>query len=172
MGQAALGLRNLLVKAAIFVVLASLLAWALGGTLWPRAEVADHAAVPFGGAEWFWRLSVGGRERGEARWTLMRRSPGSDARPFDERTFAEVAGPAVAGAALYVAARAPGADAWTLGRIAATGGAAGAMEEALRLPDRLAVEQQLARLGAGLPLQDPADIARQRPAVIDPAAPG
>ena len=39
MGQVYLGFRSLLVKAAIFVVMAALLAWAIGGTLWPRTAV-------------------------------------------------------------------------------------------------------------------------------------
>ena len=41
MGQVALGFRSLLIKLAVFFMMAVLLAWALGGTLWPRAEVAD-----------------------------------------------------------------------------------------------------------------------------------
>ena len=38
MGQLALGFQSLLFKLAIFVVMAALLAWALGGTLWPRSQ--------------------------------------------------------------------------------------------------------------------------------------
>ena len=37
MGQVALGFRSLLVRAAVFFIMAALLAWALGGTLGPRA---------------------------------------------------------------------------------------------------------------------------------------
>ena len=39
MWQVLLGLRSLLVKIAVFVVMAALLAWALGGTLWPRTSI-------------------------------------------------------------------------------------------------------------------------------------
>ena len=39
MGQVYLGFRSLLVKLAVFVVMAALLAWAIGGTLWPRTAV-------------------------------------------------------------------------------------------------------------------------------------
>ena len=39
MGQVYLGFRSLLVKFAVFVVMAALLAWAIGGTLWPRTAV-------------------------------------------------------------------------------------------------------------------------------------
>lgn len=39
MGQVYLGFRSLLLRIAVFVVMAALLAWALGGTLWPRTVV-------------------------------------------------------------------------------------------------------------------------------------
>lgn len=45
MGQVYLGFRSLLVKIAIFVVMAALLAWALGGTLWPKT-VTRVVGVP------------------------------------------------------------------------------------------------------------------------------
>ena len=37
--QLFLGFRSLAVKILIFVVMAALLAWALGGTLWPRSQI-------------------------------------------------------------------------------------------------------------------------------------
>ncbi|MAC18322.1 MAG: hypothetical protein CMJ23_01355 [Phycisphaerae bacterium] len=45
MGQVYLGFRSLLVKIAVFVVMAALLAWALGGTLWPKT-VTRLVGVP------------------------------------------------------------------------------------------------------------------------------
>ena len=39
--QVILGLRSLIVKAVVFFIMAALLAWALGGTLFPRPEVVD-----------------------------------------------------------------------------------------------------------------------------------
>lgn len=45
MGQVYLGFRSLLVKIAVFVVMAALLAWALGGTLWPKT-VTRVVGVP------------------------------------------------------------------------------------------------------------------------------
>ena len=39
MGQVVLGFRSLAVKLAVFVALATVLAWILGGTLWPRPVV-------------------------------------------------------------------------------------------------------------------------------------
>ena len=45
MGQVYLGFRSLLVKLAVFVVMAALLAWAIGGTLWPRTAVGIVGAA-------------------------------------------------------------------------------------------------------------------------------
>ena len=39
MGQVILGFRSLLVKIAVFVLMAAMLAWILGGTLWPKTAV-------------------------------------------------------------------------------------------------------------------------------------
>ena len=58
MGQVALGFRSLLVRAAVFFVMAALLAWALGGTLWPRAVGVLLEGVSFAGQEWVWRAEV------------------------------------------------------------------------------------------------------------------
>ncbi len=50
MGQVYLGFRSLLLKFAVFVVMAALLAWAIGGTLWPRTAVGIvGASVRVGG---------------------------------------------------------------------------------------------------------------------------
>ena len=98
MGQVALGFRSLLIKLGVFFLLAMMLAWSLGGTLWPRAEIVDIDGVMFDGQQWNWRLSVGGRKPESDRpnwgWILMCASEGSERRiPFDDRIFAEVAGP-------------------------------------------------------------------------------
>jgi hypothetical protein len=106
MGQVALGLKNLAIKLAIFVVMAALLAWALGGTLWPRAEIVDRPSVQFQGVECFWRLTVGGKEPGVMRWTLMTR-PDQETKPtaIDDARWVEVAGPIIIGETLYFAGR-------------------------------------------------------------------
>jgi hypothetical protein len=163
MGLLALGLRSLLVKLAIFVAMAALLAWALGGTLWPRAEVARLAGIHWGGGEWFWEIAVGGKERGALRYRLMVDRAGGRPEPFDDRWWVDVAGPALGPDGIYYAARAQDAAHWRLERIA------GAAPEALHaLPDRLSVEQQLARAAAGLPVQDAITIQRQRALLIEP----
>jgi len=166
MGQVALGFRSLLIKLAIFVIMAALLAWALGGTLWPRAEVAELDPVSFDGREWYWRLSVGGRKAGEMRWTMMVRDAGGEPRPWEERTWVEVAGPVATEEMLCYAGRASfnPAEPWRLAQVEK----AATSSSHIVMPDRLAVERQLERLKAGLPLEDIEHIRQQRELVLDP----
>jgi hypothetical protein len=166
MGQVALGVRSLLIRGAVFFVMAALLAWALGGTLWPRPAVVDYGAVSFDGREWFWRLEAGGREAGRARTMLMVREAGADPAPIDGRRWVEFAHPVSTADALYYAGRGsfnPN-ESWRIERIGRDG-----TTETYPMPDRLAVEQQLARVRAGLEIQDPDVIREQRPHVVDPA---
>jgi hypothetical protein len=165
MGQFALGIRSLLIKSTIFVVLAALLAWALGGTLFPRPETAKFEGVSFAGQRWFWKLSVGGRNDGEVRWELIKQSESGEPAVHDGRRWSEVAGPIVADGALYFAARASlnPAELWRIERVDGNGKIA-----EFPMPDRLAVEQQLSRLENGLGLQDQQTIRRQRRLVLDP----
>lgn len=67
MGQVALGFRSLLIKAAIFFVMAGLLAWTLGGALFPQPTVIN---LPDTGGV-YWRVSSGGEING-LQWSLMR----------------------------------------------------------------------------------------------------
>jgi hypothetical protein len=66
MGQVALGFRSLCIKIAIFFALALLLAWTLGGALFPQPTVVNLPGA--GGA--YWRVSSGGEING-LQWSLM-----------------------------------------------------------------------------------------------------
>jgi hypothetical protein len=89
MGQAALAFRNFLVKAAIFVALAALLAWAVGGTLFGSHRV-NFPAVDWAGREWAAQVIGNGRQPDRVRWCLVTRAgeapwqvhPVSDAGPW------------------------------------------------------------------------------------------
>lgn len=144
MGQVALGFRSLLIKGAIFFVMASLLAWALGGTLLPRAEFADRDSVSFDGGAWFWRVTVGGREGATERWTMMRRTADGDAVPVDDRIWVEPAGPVETANTLVYGGRLQGATTWQVERVAQ------GKTTSTGVPDRLTVEQELARARAEL----------------------
>ena len=73
MGQAALAFRNLLIKAAIFVAMAALLAWAVGGTLFGSHRV-NFPAVDWGGREWAAQVIGNGRQPDRVRWRLVSRA--------------------------------------------------------------------------------------------------
>ncbi len=67
MGQLALGFRSLFIKAAIFFIMAGLLAWTLGGALFPQPTIVN---LP-GAGDIYWRVSSGGEING-LQWSLMR----------------------------------------------------------------------------------------------------
>ncbi|MDP7069940.1 MAG: hypothetical protein QF561_01155 [Phycisphaerales bacterium] len=76
MGQVALGLRSLVVRTIVFVVMAALLAWALGGTLWPRPVSAiQRPVVDASGSQWGWMVTVSSVDQ-EVFYTLARRREG------------------------------------------------------------------------------------------------
>ena len=181
MGQFALGIRSLLFKLAIFVIMAALLAWALGGTLWPRPAKVEFSAGSFLGHDVFWQLSVrnfdaddGGDPAKNVRWELLYRDNDGKLHGFEamkDFQLHEVAGPVLSNGKLYCAGWPimlgdSGKGNWALLTIDENRNIAGRAS----MPDRLAVEQQLARLRAGLPLQDEQTILRQRAAVLDPPA--
>ncbi len=81
MGQVALGLRSLAIRITVFVVMAALLAWALGGTLWPRpASAVQRPVLEAGGSQWGWLVTVDGAER-EVSYRLARRTAGDAWKP-------------------------------------------------------------------------------------------
>ncbi|UCD76133.1 MAG: hypothetical protein JSV91_04265 [Phycisphaerales bacterium] len=168
MGQVALGFKNLLIKVAVFVIMAALLAWVLGGELLPRPEVVDMSPVRFAGKEYFWQLSVGGRQRGRMVWRMMVAEDAGRSHPMDNVLWTEVAGPIVASDGLCYAGRASQDERqlWKLVLVEASG-----VMTAFPLPDRLAVERQLARLQRGLPVQSAETIDQQRSIVLDPPGP-
>lgn len=142
MGQLALGLRSLLVKAAVFFVMAALLAWVLGGTLFPRPQRVELPSVAFAGKLWHVRLSVGGDRPNTVRYELMAQPTDGKPEPVGSE-FAEASTPVVTAEALVVGMRRFPAEggAWVLRRFDATG-----KEVEQVLPDRLAVEQALSEL--------------------------
>lgn len=166
MGQVALGIRSLLVKAAVFFVLCALLVWALGGQLFPAPEIVDGPAVQFDGRQWFWRLSAGGEEPHDMHWSLMVEDDGA-AEPHQGRRWIEPAGLTTTDGSLFYAGLPEDSESdrypWVIARVDADGST-----QSWELPDRLAVEQQLQRVEHGLPLQDVQTIMDQRPAVLDP----
>ena len=71
MGQLALGLRSLIVRLTIFVIMAALLAWALGGTLFPRPTIVTLSTTTAGPTEYQWELHSGDMVAGGQQWQLL-----------------------------------------------------------------------------------------------------
>lgn len=165
MGQVALGIRSLLIKATIFFVMCALLVWALGGQLFPAPEIVDREPVSFNGETWFWRLYAGGDEPNTMHWSLMEER-GKKPQPHDDARWAEAAALMVVDDALYYAgqhARTGDSDTpWVIGRVDTSG-----EERTWMLPDRLTLEVQLERLRKGLPLQDVDNNPWRAPGALD-----
>lgn len=142
MGQVALGLRSLVVKALVFFLMAALLVWALGGTLFPRPEHAVLDTAAFGGKRWTLRLSVGGDHPGVVRYQLLA-APEADRPEPVLGPFADAAGLVVNADRLYAAVRTLPEEGgnWTLISFDEKG-----TIDRQPLPDRLAIEQALALL--------------------------
>lgn len=166
MGQVTLGLRSLAIKAAVFFIMAALLAWALGGTLFPRAEKAELASVGQSGRTWYWEIAVGGPHPGRVLYHLRSSVTEETPETIDDRSWLAIAGPLLLEDHLVYGGRL--AD---RGWVIVDRSTSGTSEE-YAYPDRLEVERQLARLRRGMSLQSPAEAALDREAILDPAGAG
>lgn len=147
MGQVALGFRSLLVRAAVFFIMAALLAWALGGTLWPRAVGVFVDTAAFQGEAWAWRAEVdespkpsGKPSRPPLAFQLWFRPKGSDAyEPFtpfaSEGMFTDMLPLIVAGDELVVAGYHYNQEKWQMYRIDSSK----ALGKPVSYSDRLAI---------------------------------
>ena len=191
--QVLLGFRNLSVRIAIFVALAALLVWFLGGSLFPRAEGIVRGAVEVGRAgeglatvrlveivhpiaslpseRVTWMLEIA-----EPRLVGSRFEPCSDVPLLvDAGSLTSVSDPTGFRTAYFVGRKAgadPCSDCWC---VFAIGGYERSPREVHAYPDRLEAERQIARIAMGLPAQDPAAAAAAREAMLragDPATGG
>ena len=170
--QVILGLRSLIVKAVVFFIMAALLAWALGGTLFPRPEVVDYGKVTFNGTEWWLRMLAGGDQPGAVRWYLMARNGGKTfPQPHlhgdpEDVGWLDATGPVVADNVLYVAYQ-TAREGWQIAVFEQTA----PVSRIVPAVDRLSVERQLARVRDGLPLQSRDEERLLREALLDIDAP-
>ncbi len=162
MGQLALGLRSLAVRTAIFVVMAALLAWALGGTLWPREETVELPGVSCAGRQFNWQLAVGGGEEHPIRWHLYVRKPGESPHAYKHLFWTDVSQLLVVDDELFFGGQtgAGPTASWKLYRV--VGDDVAGDPQTWSMPDRLAVEQQLSRVERGLDVQEAQEILTHR----------
>lgn len=152
MGQLLLGFRSLIIKAVIFMIMAALLAWALGGTLFPQPHVAElrsDAARLGSGRAAYWRISIENRQQDHAHWRLMvRTGEASPDEPVDARRWLEGAGPVAAGGGVVYYGARDEDGAWRVVRLAPSG-----EQSEHEVAGRLEVERLLARAAEGLPAE-------------------
>lgn len=70
--QVGLGLRSLAIKAAVFVVLAGLLAWTIGGSIFPGSQVVNCPALEWAGVKWHPQVTGNGRGPAPVEWRVLR----------------------------------------------------------------------------------------------------
>lgn len=176
MSQVLLGFRNLAVRIAIFVALAAVLVWFLGGSLLPKPTRIVHGEVEVGRA---------GEGLGSVRlvqvihpieslpserqtWHVESDASGGWSACEKQAVWTEVT-PLVAvrddtgfGVAWFSARSAGGSD-WTVHSI---GGYEVCPNSHGAFPDRLEAERQIARVVAGLPVQTAEQARAARDAVL------
>ena len=156
MGQVALGFRSLLVRAAVFFVMAALLAWALGGTLWPRAVGVMLDRVSFEGKEWARQAKVDESATAEVEperpslefslWHERKEDPGVffSYEPLAGEIFTEMLPLLVVDGHLIVAAFHDQPSQWKIYRI----NASHELGEVMVYADRLALVEEWTRLSS------------------------
>ena len=70
--QLILGLRSLAIKIVIFVVLAGLFAWFVGGSIFPGSQVVNSPAFEWQGSKWHAQVTGNGRGPSAVQWQLIR----------------------------------------------------------------------------------------------------
>jgi len=166
MGQLALGFRSLLIKALIFVIMAALLAWALGGALLPRTLRIPQQSVEHAGRSVGWQMVV--REDAEVppHWLLADLAEKKPI-PIVEDRWLAISGIVTRDKVLCTGGQLLGPPGrWVIIELSGEGSLVWH-----DVPDRLEVERQLARVRNGLEIQDLATIHRDRAVVLDPRTP-
>ena len=93
MGQVALGFRSLAIKGAVFFVMASLLAWALGGELLPRPQNIYETRVRVPEVEIWWQMTTRRSGSPLIRYELVRRNEGGQEILVEDQDYSLIAGP-------------------------------------------------------------------------------
>lgn len=113
MGQLALGFRSLLIRLTIFFVMALLLAWALGGTLWPRPVYAVTMDASSGDISWSWEIRVSSYDPSRpVTYALICQT--KTEKHAHRMEWTEVAGIVFDGSSAWTAATKDDADGWRI----------------------------------------------------------
>lgn len=93
MGQVALGFRSLAIKLITFFIMASLLAWALGGELLPRPQSLTQTKITINNFDLWWRMTTIRSGDPLIRYELMRNSNNLSGSLVEGQDYALISGP-------------------------------------------------------------------------------
>ncbi len=184
MSQVLLGFRNLSVRIAIFVALAALLVWFLGGSLFPRPDRVVRGVVDIGRAgeglgklrlveivhpvaslpdeRVTWTVEVSGESVSSTLGIDHFKPCGTLPVLVDAGSLVSVPD-ATAFRTAYFVARPAGETKWS---VYALGGYETCPRELHAYADRLEAERQIARVVAGLTVQEPEQAMKQRARIL------
>lgn len=177
--QLLLGLRSLAIRIVIFVVLAGVFAWMIGGSIFPGSQVVNLPSFQWRQQAWNLQVTGNGNRASPVRWRLLAVDARGD---VVEQTFGiegiwrEVHGPLVHAGGMLIAAHAErdGTSSWWIGSMANDGSVnarAAASEQEARMVLRGAdgVNQPAAEAPAAMPPSAPKAAVPAVP--VAPAAP-
>jgi hypothetical protein len=141
MGQLALGVRSLIIRLVAFFIMAVLLAWALGGTLWPRPVSAQAIVVQNGDVACSWTARVSSYDPEMPLTYSLKWEKGASSKTYRE-DWTEVCGFVFHGKIAWTAARHVDSG-WVMLELSANGIVSNGTSVANRLEaDAMLVEKQ------------------------------
>lgn len=167
--QLLLGLRSLAIRIVIFVVLAGVFAWMIGGSIFPGSQVVNLPSFQWRQQAWNLQVTGNGNRAAPVRWRLLRVDARGDVVEQTlgiEGIWREVHGPVVHAGGMLIAAHAErdGTSGWWIGSMTNDG----------TVSARAAASEQEARMvlrGADGVNQPAAELPQGLPAGVPPAAP-
>ncbi|MBM4008280.1 MAG: hypothetical protein FJ285_01660 [Planctomycetes bacterium] len=164
--QLLLGLRSLAIRIVIFVVLAGVFAWMIGGSIFPGSQVVNLPSFQWRQQAWNLQVTGNGNRAAPVRWRLLCVDARGDVVEQTlgiEGIWREVHGPVVHAGGMLIAAHAEGdgTSGWWIGSMSndgTVGARAAASEQEARMVLRGAdgANQPAAELPQGLPAGAPA----------------
>lgn len=124
--QLALGLRSLAFKTAVFVVLAVIFAWFIGGSIFPGSQVVNWPSFQWREDQWHLQVTGNGNHPAPIHWRLWREST-SGGESIETLgipgIWRQVRGPLIhaSGVTFGVESEVDGTMAWWIGEVSADG---------------------------------------------------
>jgi len=180
--QLLLGLRSLAIRIVIFVVLAGVFAWLIGGSIFPGSQVVNLPSFQWRQQAWNMQVTGNGNRAAPVRWRLLCSDARGDVAEQSlgiEGIWREVHGPLVHAGGMLIAAHAErdGSTGWWIGSMSNDGtvnARAAASEQEARMVLRGAegANQPAAELRQVVPQSAPQDALPALPGAASTSASG